>query len=78
MLLLVALFLMPGLTDNLLEAQILLDDKLQKLSRTAQKPRWPREWLGKGDAEGIRRLVPSSFVGRHIEGRSFRSRLCFF
>ena len=66
--------LTPGLTENLLEAQILLDDRLQKLSRTAQKPRWPREWLGKGDAEGIRRLVPSSSVGRHIDGRSFRSR----
>ncbi|KAK7464564.1 hypothetical protein BaRGS_00037874 [Batillaria attramentaria] len=53
----------PGNTDSLVEAQILLEEKMQKLSRTVVRPKWPREWLGREDQSGIRRLVPSSSLG---------------
>ena len=39
-------------------------DLLQKMSKTDQKARLPREWLGKEEAPGIRRLVPFNNISR--------------
>ncbi|KAK7467819.1 hypothetical protein BaRGS_00036963, partial [Batillaria attramentaria] len=69
----------PGSTESLLEAQQLLLDKLHKLRKTVLKSRFPREWLGKDDLEGIRRLVSSSTVGsienRRVKNAASRSKL---
>ena len=39
-------------------------DLLQKMSKTDQKARLPREWLGKEESPGIRRLVPFNNISR--------------
>ena len=61
-----------GSTDNLVEAEMLQEDTMQKLIKTVVRPRYPREWLGRDTALGIRRLVTSSSVG-HIEDRCIKS-----
>ena len=39
-------------------------DLMQKMSKTDQKARLPREWLGKEESSGIRRLVPFNNISR--------------
>ena len=39
-------------------------DLLQKMSKTDQKARLPREWLGKEESPGIRRLVSINNISR--------------
>nr|KAG5688046.1 hypothetical protein BaRGS_003592 [Batillaria attramentaria] len=58
-------------TECLVEAKNILEERLQKLSKMVVRPRCPREWLGRDNSPGIRRLVSSSTVG-HIEDRSIK------
>ena len=39
-------------------------DIMQKMSKTDQKARLPREWLGKEESPGIRRLVSINNISR--------------
>ena len=57
------LFLCTGHKECLLEAQK-VRDWMQKVSKTDQKARLPREWLGKEESPGIRRLVSVSNIIR--------------
>ncbi|XP_076438093.1 uncharacterized protein LOC143277199 [Babylonia areolata] len=51
----------PGNTECLVEAQMLLEP-MQKRSKVIQKSRFPREWLGREEAPGIKRLVTNSNI----------------
>ncbi|XP_076456991.1 uncharacterized protein LOC143291170 isoform X2 [Babylonia areolata] len=62
----------PGSTDYLVEAEMLQEDAMHKVSKTVVRPRFPREWLGQDSAQGILRLVTSSSVG-HVEDRCLKS-----
>ena len=46
-------------------------EHMQKLSKVVLKSRFPREWLGRGDITGIKRLVPNSNVS--YEDRRIKS-----
>ncbi|XP_025091537.1 uncharacterized protein LOC112562472 [Pomacea canaliculata] len=52
----------PGNTECLTEALELLRGEILKKRNLMFRPKYPREWLGRLDIEGIRRLVPSKAV----------------
>lgn len=60
-----------GNNESLVEAQMLRED-MQKLSKLVVRPRCPREWLGRDDLEGIRRLVSNNAVG-HVDNRRVKN-----
>lgn len=54
--------LFVGNTECLTEALELLRGEILKKRNLMFRPKYPREWLGRLDIEGIRRLVPSKAV----------------
>ena len=58
-----------GSTELLIEAQMIKEDLL-KQAKYVTKPRYPREWLGKG--HGIRCLTPETRFFGLIEGREIK------
>jgi hypothetical protein len=64
------MFICIGSTQYLVEAEMLQEEVIKKLMRSMVKPRYPREWLGRDEVKGIRRLVTSSSVGHADNLRS--------
>ncbi|KAK7464570.1 hypothetical protein BaRGS_00037880 [Batillaria attramentaria] len=46
---------------------------MQKLSKRNARLKWPKEWLGREDAQGIRRLVSSNSVATDAKERKVHS-----
>nr|KAG5688045.1 hypothetical protein BaRGS_003591 [Batillaria attramentaria] len=54
-------------------ARYLLQERMQKLSKRNARLKWPKEWLGREDAQGIRRLVSSNSVATDAKERKVHS-----
>ena len=67
-------FFNTGSKECLVEAESLLE-LMQKMSKTDRKARHPREWLGREELPGIRRLVSNSSINRENKSKT-RKNIC--